>query len=78
MTTTENRSKKDRTIYEFKNNRPSYLYNDDYLEFIRYPKESEISFMNYQNFDFREAYETFIKNELNGLRNDFIRLIKEK
>lgn len=77
LTSTENRSKKDKTIYEFSKNRPSFQYNEEYLDLIIYPTESELKFMQFQNAEFRDKYVLFLKNRLNTIRNEFIELMKK-
>lgn len=74
----DNRSKRDKTIYQFSDDRPAFTFDSDYLDFINYPKNDEIGFINYQNSDFRDEYLNFIKNRVNSLINEFINMINEK
>ena len=77
LTVTDNRAKREKTIYEFKENRPSYSYDMDYLSFIEYPAEDDIVFMKYPNIEFRQGYERFINNRMEKLRVEFLRLIRK-
>ena len=49
LTVTDNRAKREKTIYEFKENRPSSSFDMDYLSFIEYPAEDDIVFMKNDN-----------------------------
>ena len=73
----DNRSKRDKTIYEFKESRPSYTFDSDYLDFIEYPSEEELYFIHYSNTKFRDAYIQFLKNRTDKLCSEFLRLIKK-
>lgn len=77
LTVTDNRAKREKTIYEFKENRPSYSFDMDYLSFIEYPAEDDIVFMKYPNIEFRQGYERFINNRMEKLRVEFLRLIRK-
>ncbi len=73
----DNRAKRDKTIYEYKENRPSFALNDDYISFILYPSSDELRFIHYSNLDFREEYFRFIKDRTEILRKEFLNLIKQ-
>ena len=73
----DNRAKKEKTIYEYNENRPSFSLNTDYLNFILYPKNEELRFVHYSNLDFREEYFRFIKDRTEMIRKEFLALIKQ-
>lgn len=73
----DNRSKRDKTIYEWVDDRPSYTFDKAYLDFILYPSENEISFVKYNNLQFRIEYDKFIHNRQTEMQNEFLNLIKK-
>ena len=73
----DNRSKRDKTIYEFNEGRPSFTTDSDYLDFIVYPNQSEIAFVTYDNVNFRNEYMKFIKDRQNKLEKQFLELVKQ-
>ncbi len=77
LTVTDNRSKREKTIYEFKENRPSYSFDAEYLSLIEYPAEDDVLFMKYPNIEFRQGYERFINMRMERLRAEFLRLVRK-
>lgn len=73
----DNRSKREKTIYEYKENRPSFALNNEYINFIAYPNSDELRFIHYSNLEFREEYSRFIKNRTEILRREFLELVKK-
>ena len=76
LSTKDNRSKRDKTIYENMKDRPSYVQDKEYLSFISYPSENDLSFIHLNNIQFREKYESFISNRQNEMKNEFLKLVK--
>lgn len=76
LAATDNRAKRDKTIYEYKQNRPSFALNKDYINFILYPTSDEIRFIHYTNLDFRDEYARFVKDRTEMLRKEFLALVK--
>ena len=72
LTAKDNRAKKEKSIYESTNNRPSYVQNQKYLDCIFYPERSELHFLNYDNASFRDEYAKFLKSRHNLLENLFM------
>ncbi len=73
----DNRAKRDKTIYEYTESRPSFALNDDYISFILYPTSDELRFIHYSNLEFREEYARFTKERTELLRKEFLNLIKK-
>lgn len=76
LTTKDNRAKREKTIYEFGKDRPSYTFNTDYLTFILYPDKEQLNFINCNNADFRDGYEKFIRERAENLKKEFLDTIK--
>lgn len=76
LTVKDNRSKREKTIYEYVEDRPSYTFDEDYLRFIGYPEQEELKFIHYSNNDFRNEYASFIKYRADRLCQDFLELVK--
>ena len=73
----DNRAKREKTIYEFVEDRPSYTFDYDYLSFINYPEKIDLKFLTYPNTDFREEYAKFTKQRTDALCVQFVSLIKD-
>lgn len=73
----DNRSKRDKTIYENMKDRPSYVQDRNYLNFIDYPMEDELSFIHLNNVQFRAGYESFVSKRQDSLKNAFLKLVKD-
>ena len=77
LSSKDNRSKRDKTIYENMKDRPSYVQDEGYFSFICYPSEDELDFLHLNNTQFREQYERFIEARQNRLKDDFLELVKK-
>ncbi len=77
LTVKDNRAKREKTIYEYGKDRPSYAFNVDYLDFIVYPQKEMLQFINCNNADFREEYEKFINQRANILKTQFLDALKK-
>lgn len=73
----DNRSKREKTIYEYVADRPSYTFDEGYLDFILYPSNDELKFIHYANQDFRDEYKKFIDYRAEILRTQFLNLVRE-
>ena len=77
LSSKDNRSKRDKTIYENMKDRPSYIQDEKYLDFISYPDEEDLSFLHLNNTQFRDMYEEFISNRQQKLKAEFLELVKK-
>lgn len=73
----DNRAKREKTLYEFSEDRPAFTTDDQFKECVLYPEKSEISFIDYNNVDFRNSYIQFLSNRHNTLFSTFISLIDD-
>ena len=78
LASTDNRAKREKTIYEFAENRPSFVVNEDYLKLINYPSKEELRFIDYSSIEFDDRYKKFISNRLDTLFKEFKELVKNK
>ncbi len=78
LTCKDNRSKKDKTLFEYTSDRPSYVTDTLYLGFIDYPDQNKLSFLNYNNADFRDAYDKFFKERQKLLEQEFLKLVQKE
>lgn len=72
----DNRSKRDKTIYENMKDRPAYIQDRNYLDFVEYPEEERLSFLHLNNTQFREGYEQFVVDRQEILKKEFLDLVK--
>lgn len=70
LSSTDNRAKKDKTLYEFTDDRPSFALNEEYLKLIDYPNKNELQFIDYNSEEFVKYYKEFISNRMNNLLNE--------
>lgn len=70
LSSTDNRAKKEKTLYEFVEDRPSFALDKEYLDLINYPTENELKFIDYSFEEFDKYYNDFISNRINILINE--------
>lgn len=71
LASTDNRSKKEKTLYEFAEGRPSYICDSEYLNLVNYPEKEELNFLDYSSVEFDKKYKEFISNRINCLILEF-------
>ena len=71
----DNRAKRDKTLYEYSEERPAFTSDKDFKECFFYPDKDDIGFIDYNNVDFRDAYVKYLSDRHNTLYNAFIDLI---
>ena len=74
----DNRSKRDKTIYEYALDRPSLTYNEEFLSLIDYPTRQELEFINCPQEQFQNEYLELIEKRENSLLNRFVELIMDE
>lgn len=74
----DNRSKKEKTLYEFIDDRASLLLNKKYIDLINYPEKNELFFINYSTFEFDKHYRVFISERMDLMFEQFKQLVYEK
>lgn len=73
----DNRSKRDKTIYEYAADRPSLTFNDEFLKLIDYPEEKRLRFVNFVFDDFKKEYEAMIERRESTMLQKFYELISK-
>lgn len=76
LTSKDNRSKKDKTLWEDAEGRASFSVDQDFIDYIMYPPWEKLSFKNSPNNEFQVAYKLFIKERQEELKNEFKRLVQ--
>ena len=71
----DNRSKRDKTIYEYALDRPSLTYNDSFIQTINYPSREDLSFIDCAYEQFNQPYTTLVEKRAKAIIDDFISLI---
>ena len=56
----DNRSKRDKTIYQYAGDRPSLVFDEKFKETIDYPSEKDLEFLDYSIDDFVVSYNNLI------------------
>lgn len=77
LTSRDNRSKKNTTVYEYLEGRPLYVEDDDFKECVLYPSKEELRFKDYDVERFLEGYNKFIEERQEKLKDEFLRLINK-
>ena len=67
LSSKDNKSKHDHTIYEYLEDRPSFVINKEYLSLISYPSKEEINFIDNRSEEFKTRYKEFIENRIDSL-----------
>ncbi len=63
----DNRAKHNNTLYEYSEDRPSFVLNEEYLSLISYPSKEEINFIDNRSEEFKNRYKEFISNRIDNL-----------
>lgn len=71
----DNRSKRDKTIYEYAGDRPSLTHNTEFLTMIDYPSSTELEFIDYASEQFKISYSNFSTNRETKIVNKFVDLL---
>lgn len=77
LTATDNRSKKDKTLYQAVEGRPAFAMDEDFMKCILYPTKEELDFVKFSNDDFQKEYPKFVEKRQKNLQDEFLRLINK-
>ena len=77
LSSKDNRSKHEHTLYEYKEDRPSFVLNSEYLKLISYPKKEEINFIENRSEEFKIRYQEFIKSRVDSLIEEMKEYLKK-
>ena len=70
----DNRSKRDKTIYQYADDRPSLTFDPNFLSLIDYPAREELEFIDYSKEEFISHFESFIESREDKIINKFVEL----
>ena len=71
----DNRSKRDKTIYEYADQRPSLTFDKDFLNTIDYPSKEGLEFINCTQDVFVKDYNNFVRDREIKILDKYIKLI---
>lgn len=74
----DNRSKRDKTIYQYADDRPSLVFNKKFKETIDYPSEKELEFLDYSIDDFVVSYNNLIDKREENLITKLVDLMMNR
>lgn len=75
LTSKDNRSKKDKTLWEDEEGRASFSIDEEFIDYIMYPSREKLRFKDFSNNEFQEDYKKFIDERQEELSKEFLRLI---
>lgn len=78
LATSDNRSKRDKTLYDYKDNSPSFSLDNQYLDFLGYPRKEDLLFLNYDNNEFRKKYVQFLRNRAYKMKDELLDILKNR
>ncbi len=78
LASTDNRAKHEKTLYEYIENRPSFVLDKEYLSLINYPTQEDLAFIDYSPIEFDKEYKNFLGARLDSLFSDFLELVRKK
>lgn len=73
----DNRSKRDKTIYEYAGDRPSLTFNQEFLDLIKYPSREQLEFLDYKFDEFKKSFEQLLNDREKSIVTQFIALIMQ-
>lgn len=71
----DNRSKKEKTLYEYADERPALILNGDFVDFINYPTREELSFINCDYDSFKTKFDIMVKGRSKKITEELIDLL---
>lgn len=71
----DNRSKRDKTIYDYAEDRPSLTFNEEFLKLIDYPSREELEFKDCSFEEFKGPYNELITKREGLMISKFLDLI---
>ena len=71
----DNRSKRDKTIYEYAGDRPSLTFRAEFLELINYPSREHLEFLDFNLIEFKKSFYTMINDREEKIISQFVNLI---
>ena len=71
----DNRSKRDKTIYEYAGDRPSLTFKPEFLDLIMYPSREQLEFLDCDFESFKKSYLAMLDERENKILDQFIGLI---
>lgn len=74
----DNRAKREKTIYEYVDDRPTFIVDEKYLNLINYPSKEELRFIDYSSMEFDEKYKEFISNRMDEMFEQFKILVEKR
>ena len=73
----DNRSKRDKTIYEYAGDRPSLTFDKAFLNLIDYPSSEELLFLNFGFDDFQIHYLEMVNKRETNIVEKLVKLIMQ-
>lgn len=74
----DNRSKRDKTIYQYSDDRPSLTFNQEFLNLIDYPSREDLEFLDYAEEDFKNKYIPLLEARESKLKKRLIDLMMDE
>ena len=71
----DNRSKRDKTIYEYAGDRPSLTFKQEFLDLINYPSREQLEFLDFKFDEFKSHFEKMLTDREARIVKDFVDLI---
>lgn len=71
----DNRSKRNKTIYEYAGDRPSLTFNQEFLDLIDYPSRDDLGFVDCHGNDFNTGFKSMIDFRETALVDKFVELL---
>lgn len=71
----DNRSKRNKTIYEYAGDRPSLTFNQDFLDLIDYPSRDNLAFVDCHGDDFNIGFTSMINRRETAFVHKFVELL---
>ena len=74
----DNRSKRDKTIYQYADDRPSLVFKPEFLSIIDYPSRQEIEFLDYAPEEFAKDYIKLIDKRERAIKSRLLNLMMDE
>ena len=74
----DNRSKRDKTIYQYADDRPSLVFEPEFLSVIDYPSRQDFEFLEYAEEEFAKSYTNLIDKREVAIKARLIDLMMDE
>lgn len=74
----DNRSKRDKTIYQYEDERPSLVFDENFKSTIDYPSRTDLEFLDYAPNEFKKYYLALVDKREVSIKEKLVNLMMDE